>query len=88
MGTPEHTYGITCTATEQRKLATVNTQPWEQERRAVQPVNASVALNTLAECYKYKVVEGDTVAFVVSWSGVLCGSLSNETGESLAGCRM
>lgn len=88
VGTPEHTYGITCTATEQRKLATVNTQPWEQERRAVQPVNASVALNTLAECYKYKVVEGDTVAFVVSWSGVLCGSLSNETGESLAGCRM
>ncbi|WIA31728.1 hypothetical protein OEZ86_002604 [Tetradesmus obliquus] len=79
VGTPEHTYGITCTATEQRKLATVNTQPWEQERRAVQPVNTSVALNTLAECYKYKVVEGDTVAFVYAGGeqyqpyGLQCG---------------
>ncbi|WIA11601.1 hypothetical protein OEZ85_011706 [Tetradesmus obliquus] len=70
VGTPEQTYGITCTATEQHKLATVNTQPWEQERRAVAPDSAAVALDTLASCYRYKFVKGDTVASIVSWSGV------------------
>ncbi|WIA32987.1 hypothetical protein OEZ86_006147 [Tetradesmus obliquus] len=53
VGTPEQTYGVVCTATQQRQLATANSQPWEQERRPVDPDNRSDALDILATCYKY-----------------------------------
>ncbi|WIA12826.1 hypothetical protein OEZ85_006454 [Tetradesmus obliquus] len=77
VGTPEQTYGVVCTLTEQQKLATVISQPWEQERRPLEPINKTVALDTLAECYRYTFSMDEAVASVVDWSGIPlhCGGL-------------
>ncbi|KAF6250826.1 hypothetical protein COO60DRAFT_1645962 [Scenedesmus sp. NREL 46B-D3] len=65
VGTPEQTYGVSCTVFPGNKRDLHGT-PWlARQRRQVQPLNAAAALNVTATCYNYQVQPKETVASIV-----------------------
>jgi hypothetical protein len=65
VGTPEQTYGVSCTVFPGNNRDLHGT-PWlAKQRRKVEPLNAAAALNVTATCYKYKAQREETVASIV-----------------------
>ncbi|WIA32991.1 hypothetical protein OEZ86_006150 [Tetradesmus obliquus] len=67
VGTPEQTYGVACTVFPGNKKDLHGT-PWlAKPRKPVSPINAAVALEVNANCYKYKTEANESVSTIVEW---------------------
>jgi hypothetical protein len=64
VGTPEQTYGVSCTVFPGNKRDLHGT-PWlATKRRKVEPLNATADLDVTSTCYNYRVQKGETVASI------------------------
>jgi hypothetical protein len=69
VGTPEQTYGVSCTVFPGNKRDLHGT-PWlasGRQRRRVAPMNAATALDVNATCYNYRTQRGESVSSIVEW---------------------
>jgi hypothetical protein len=65
VGTPEQTYGVSCTVFPGNKRDLHGT-PWlAKQRRKVAPLNVAAELDVTSTCYNYRVQKGETVAAIV-----------------------
>eukprot|EP00882_Tetradesmus_deserticola_P025183 GHRQ01027646.1.p1 GENE.GHRQ01027646.1~~GHRQ01027646.1.p1 ORF type:complete len:451 (+),score=70.12 GHRQ01027646.1:210-1562(+) len=70
VGTPEQTYGVSCTVFPGNQKDLHGTGWLTKQRRQVQPLNAASALNVTADCYSYRVQRKETVASIVESLGL------------------